>query len=181
MRGYEVETKPHTSGGSIDAPDRQETKNVSLRGQAPLREGVWAAQQQAQCCHRSGGPAGGCLWLSISCYAKHFACYPEIHTEGPFLITSGVTSNQLGLGMLWRGERESHPNSGEPATIHPVRKPDSRSHPSHLSQEPCQSLLSPVVSALQDPPRSPRPNIATSISNAYPITPRPSVPLWTLP
>lgn len=126
------------------------SKNVSLRqvsgrGQAPPREGVWVAQRQAQCCHSSVGPADGCLLLSASCYAKHFTCYPAIHTEGPFLITPGVTSDQVGPDLLWRGESEFHPNSGEPATIHPVRKPDSQSHPSHLSQEPCQSLLSTMV------------------------------------
>lgn len=78
---------------------------------------MWVAQWQAQCCHSSGGPAGGCLLLSTSCYAKHFTCYPEIHTEGPFLITPGVTSDQLSPDVHWRGERECHPNSGEPATI----------------------------------------------------------------
>lgn len=139
-------------------PPSQGSKNVSLRqvsvgrGRNHQGRGAWVAQWQAQGCHSSGGPAGGCLLLSTSCYAKHFTCYPEIHTEGPFLITLGVTSDQLSPDVLWRGEREFHPNSGEPATIRPVRKPDSQAHPSHLSHEPCQSLLSPMVSTLKDPP-----------------------------
>ena len=89
---------------------------------------------------------GHSRWLStVECQLLCFRCYPETHTEHPFFITPGVTSDPLGSDTLRRGERESCPSSVRAATIHPVRKPNSQ------ATLVTNSTPSPMESTPKDP------------------------------